>query len=456
MVGALVAVLLLERDLAAEFGVTTRNVLSLAGLVMVLGSFVFLDERTPLPSLYSLIPVVGTALLLIAATSDTWVGRILSSKPFVLVGLLSYSIYLWHVPLLSFSKAILPEPPGLAIKLLLLTATFLLAIATWKFVETPFRQRHVFGRRTILIGAVVASGAFAAVGSAIALNDGFRDRFSSYYLSFELNRERSATWKYVDQYLKDTQSRPLTQSKAPGVTPYLKVGVIGNSHAKDLFNALYLADLKVNLQPLISNRLCRKFPQRSSRREACDYGFIFPNMKWDADRYIIAPRWTEGHISALPKVLNRLAKLGKPVAVFGNTAEFADVPRYFAKRVKLVGNDSEPTLRLIEQEVSQTLKLSWLGQTNKRIRSIVEHHGAVYFDRLSLICPQHRCTLLDSDLTHILYDNGHTTLRGAEYVSSRLMHNTALMNFIMPSTKQAGSPVRPRDEKQHSVVKTKN
>jgi peptidoglycan/LPS O-acetylase OafA/YrhL len=435
MVGALLAIFLMKRNITSYLGPATRNVLAFGGLTLVIASFVVFDKATPFPSLYAIIPVAGAALLLVMATSDTLVGRFLGSKPFVLVGLLSYSIYLWHVPLLSFAKASLVDPPSLELRVGLIAATFVLALATWKFVETPLRNRQVLGKRTILIGAASISLIFAAGGLTIAMNDGFRDRFSSYYLTFKRNKARQATWRYVRRDLKgEQQPNSSPTSTAKGEAPRIKVAVLGNSHAKDMYNALHLSGLPLDLEPVITNRLCKRFPLGSAQSEKCNYEFIYrPDMKWSADRYIIAPRWSsEKSIEALPKVLDRLARLGKPVAVFGSTAEFADIPDYFAKSVWLSGDDSARNLRRIERRAGRTLRV--VEGRDERVREIAERHGATYFDRVSLTCPQQRCTLLDDNLKLLLYDYGHTTLEGAAQVAKRLTQSRKFVDFIGPET----------------------
>ncbi len=82
----------------------TSNILSALGLTLIVFAIFFYDEFTPFPSLYALAPVGGTALIILFGTSGTWVARLLSTKPFVGIGLISYSAYLWHQPLFAFAR----------------------------------------------------------------------------------------------------------------------------------------------------------------------------------------------------------------------------------------------------------------------------------------------------------------------------------------------------------------
>lgn len=133
-------------------GVKSNGFLASLGLIAIIFSIFFYDESTPFPSVYALIPVVGVVLLVLYADKDTLPARLLSTRLFVSVGLISYSAYLWHQPLLAFARieqqnqtnlTFLGMPNDLgALKIaLLIVATFGLAYISWKFVEKPFRRK---------------------------------------------------------------------------------------------------------------------------------------------------------------------------------------------------------------------------------------------------------------------------------------------------------------------------
>jgi peptidoglycan/LPS O-acetylase OafA/YrhL len=81
-----------------------KNILPMLGIFFVLYSIFFFDEMMPHPSFYTLIPIIGVGLIIGFSSSDDLVGKILGSKPFVWVGLISYSAYLWHYPIFAFSR----------------------------------------------------------------------------------------------------------------------------------------------------------------------------------------------------------------------------------------------------------------------------------------------------------------------------------------------------------------
>ncbi|HKL04774.1 MAG TPA: acyltransferase family protein, partial [Roseovarius sp.] len=137
------------------------------GLGMVLYSVFFYDGSVPFPSVYALMPVVGTSLVLLFAQQGTLVARVLSMKLPVAIGLVSYSAYLWHQPLFAFARLRSLHEPALWIMLLLAVLSFGLAALSWRYVEQPFRAgpRKLFAGRPALFGASLAGIAvFVAFG----------------------------------------------------------------------------------------------------------------------------------------------------------------------------------------------------------------------------------------------------------------------------------------------------
>ncbi|MFD0857991.1 acyltransferase family protein [Roseovarius aquimarinus] len=151
--------------------------LALLGLAMIAFSILAYTAATPFPSVYTLVPIIGTALVILYADAGTWAARALSLKPMVWVGLISYSAYLWHQPLFAFARIrSITEPPLWAMGLLSLV-TLLLAWATMRYVETPFRRRSLLPGRRALLGASAAGIAgLATLGFIGDATKGFPSR----------------------------------------------------------------------------------------------------------------------------------------------------------------------------------------------------------------------------------------------------------------------------------------
>ncbi len=145
-----------------------NDILSLTGLALILFSIFAYDELTPFPSFYALPPVVGAALIILFGAQGTLVARLLSTRPMVGIGLISYSAYLWHQPLFAFARIRSLTEPSTAMFLGLACASLVLAYFSWRFVETPFRS----GRITALSSAPRVLAATAA-GACLFIGIGF-------------------------------------------------------------------------------------------------------------------------------------------------------------------------------------------------------------------------------------------------------------------------------------------
>jgi peptidoglycan/LPS O-acetylase OafA/YrhL len=160
-----------------------RSVAGVSGLCAIAYAVIFFTEKTHFPGPAALLPCGGAALLLYAGEDgDAMISRILGWRPLVFVGAISYSLYLWHWPVILLTEsffatsAITHAQMALAVLL-----SFALAVVSFECIETPFRKRGVTKAstyRAVLVG-VVASVCIAAVGYAFSMKNVYPDRFSA-------------------------------------------------------------------------------------------------------------------------------------------------------------------------------------------------------------------------------------------------------------------------------------
>ncbi len=141
-----------------------REASSWAGVGMILIASWVYTEATPFPGLAAIPPCLGAALIIWGNTpsreggATTFCSRVLASKPMLGIGLISYSLYLWHWPLYAFGRYLGVDQLGLRVALVPLS--FLLAILCWKYVEQPVREKRIFGSRRSLFTFFFCSTAF--------------------------------------------------------------------------------------------------------------------------------------------------------------------------------------------------------------------------------------------------------------------------------------------------------
>mgnify|MGYP000020320152 CR=1 FL=1 len=141
----------------------TENAMALGGLCLLIYGFVEINSNVPFPSNWALVPVCG-AILIIAAGATAWSNRIFMMNPVaVWFGLISYPLYLWHWPILSFLQIVESgELPHRNARIIAVILAIFLAWFTVRFVEKPLR----FGRRNVHLKIVGLTGAMIIVGAA--------------------------------------------------------------------------------------------------------------------------------------------------------------------------------------------------------------------------------------------------------------------------------------------------
>ena len=160
---------------SAAFAARLSNIASISGIALI-GLALFVDQDiSGVPDRTTLLPTVGAALLIFAGHS-AWVNRrMLTLGPLVGLGLISYPLYLWHWPLLCFSRLILGDAETPATRFLAIAASVILAWLTYAFVESPIRRAtYNAGSIAALVAAMTIVG---GVGYATYLRNGFPGRF---------------------------------------------------------------------------------------------------------------------------------------------------------------------------------------------------------------------------------------------------------------------------------------
>ena len=221
-----------------RYGPQTNSLCAGAGLITVAGSIALFDESTPVPSLYALLPVFGTVLIIVFASSNTWVSKLLSLRAVVFTGLISYSTYLWHQPLLAFAR--IRSIPSASEELLALAAvsSFVIGYFSWRYVEQPFRKSSTLfslSRARLLGGSFAVLTVLGAVGLFGHFANGFPNRLPENVLTLaSFVNDKSPLEN--DSNCAFYHGRPLPAHPAERCDDYLVDGradvlFIGDSHS---------------------------------------------------------------------------------------------------------------------------------------------------------------------------------------------------------------------------------
>ena len=216
-----------------KHGVQTNNTLSLIGLAAIIFAILAYDETTPFPSVYALAPVVGVVLLVLYGSRETLVGQLLSTKALVGVGLISYSAYLWHQPLFAFARIRLIKEPDLVMMGLLSLTSLILAVLSWKYIETPFRDKTSVGRKQVIILSLSAFIGFVIFGIVGLQNNGFERRLSA-DLTTQLDQANKRFEDDTCRPIDNFPSHPYPECTSYFVDGSASVMLLGDSHLQSI------------------------------------------------------------------------------------------------------------------------------------------------------------------------------------------------------------------------------
>jgi peptidoglycan/LPS O-acetylase OafA/YrhL len=202
-----------------------------AGLALIVGPVLTYSQATPFPGASAIPPCAGAALLLYAGASrGTAVQRALAAPPVAFVGKISYSLYLWHWPLLVLARIALDRELGMLESVALVALALGLATLSWKFVETPFRRAKLGGSRTVVTAGVAASLALCATGAVLIGSGGAPGRYPAAVVTADAASS--------DEVYPPSCVGPNAESAGACADETFDLLVWGDSHAAHLFAGL--------------------------------------------------------------------------------------------------------------------------------------------------------------------------------------------------------------------------
>jgi SGNH domain (fused to AT3 domains) len=410
--------------------------LSLAGLGLILFSVFAFGDRTPSPSLFTLLPTCGVALIVLYTSPNTSVFRLLSHQWLVGIGLISYSAYLWHQPLLALARnSIAFYSYKLLTTIALVVLAFVLSFFSWRFIERPFRNPSTLGRTQIFLFSGTIAVILLVCGLIGVLANGFPERYQFSLGAYTADNNVLAGESYK---ILQTISRPYDTDEYEHDHLWfkrddtrLKILLVGNSHSKDLFNVFWFSESVTS-----AFQIARYGCQVKELKTATAPIFSSPNYR-AADIIIFVSAFSNEDIQALPAALNKVLNDKKSVAVVQNIFAFpvfgnftlADKDIFAFMRAHPDYRDRMPQL---ETEINGSYFKSYTEgiarkeaqDSNQQIRSIAKERNIPVLDRMDYVCDRANelCFGVNGDIEKLFYDYGHHTLAGAKFFGKRLDH----------------------------------
>lgn len=429
--GALLALLVVK--VAIRIPKQFMSVISVTGISMVVASVWLISDKTAFPSLWTLLPVVGTLFVLFAGLGNNIISRALSTRSMVMIGDWSYSIYLWHWPFIVFAIYLWPTTPS--IEILAVVLSIGPALASYYFIEQPIRRRSIRGRSQsvkmialVFVPPLLIAGLVGGVAKYY-----WEPRYQSGAIAshFEVDTENQSDLAFdCDTALlsklgiNDGNSKFVCGQSKAGVP--VDLALIGDSHAEHLFVGLAESFPQLNIAYFV---LSATLPIQDGAEMSQILDFVSLNS--DISSVVISAYWGWSEYPALDESeltasLKSLTDSGKMVFITDDVPMFpfhSDMCNY--GRSPFIGgstcSQSSDYFRSRYDDYYPVIK-----DAVGKVPGSYIIHSASYF------CESDICSMINND--NLLYsDSNHLNIQGSRFLAEKLVADGSLL--ISPSSK---------------------
>ena len=407
-----------------------------AGLLLIVIAVVVFDRDTRFPSYKALLPCVGSAMVILGGQSGLS-RKLLGTKLFVGIGLISYSLYLVHWPAIVFYRYFTFRELEFLDITFLFSGSLIMAFLMYRYIEQPFRRRgksiQRSGRRNF-IPYCAGLSLVLAMPSAHAWQDrGWVWRFPT-HMAKDLSYDVSELAAYVGRN-RNALRKPFSGSGEEG----LKILVVGDSMAGNFVNLLVESGVaeKHQVRSIVINAMCqainmpesKPYPEylasreKQCRREHAQFRNN-PNFR-KADVVILASAWhnSRNHwsLSYLAETVNYLESIGASRVGVVAVHSQAFTGLHYLARISRSSNNETLKIHLPRKTL----------ETNDKLRQV--NADFILIDTLKLFCDGDRCPMVTNNGHLIFYDRGHLTQPGAEYLGNKLSRSAEFQSlFALP------------------------
>ncbi len=405
-----------------------NEVMAFFGLLAIILSFIFVSESDPVPGIAALPVIIGSSLLILSGISyQTYIGRLLSLKVLIGIGLVSYSAYLWHWPILAFLRYALVDI-DLYVSIFVIILTFGLATISYFFIETPLRKNNVSTKNVFLWYFIVP--AILIVTVSIYTSKSILKKSSWVYPETKIENIKSTTlpaynYNYNCQYSKfDT----LAYKQERCVYPKNKkpnVFLIGDSNA-----AHYLGMIRVFADYY-------GFTVRNATQSSCPLIF-------DGEYSWINKNYQEG-CSIYRHSVQEQAIQYNTVIIGGDWSSYnTQFKQHFSRTIDTLSREVKKVIILGKIPLMpgysnaceiRSIKMPWINCanrfTNKKNEVSINHFikeltkkysNVYYFDIRNQICNGKECSpYLEGG--PLYYNRGHLSMHGSKLIGVAMIEN---------------------------------
>jgi peptidoglycan/LPS O-acetylase OafA/YrhL len=406
-----------------------QSVLAAIGLVAILLPIALYTRRTLFPGLSALPPCLGAALII--ATGSTFVHRMLSWRVCVLIGQISYSLYLWHWPIVVYNKMYPFSPQHERLmKLGVIGLSLVIAYLSWRWIETPFRKgRFKPSRAGVFWFAGVCSAAFLAFFLLISVTNGAAYRFSPFEQQIASYRQSGGSLQHF-RVGKCFIEKPTAASEPdwdaclkpdPARPNYL---LLGSSLMAQLHDGLSEVYPEIHFLQATSPNCNIKDPAEAPGREGCSVlmHYIFADYlahnKIDAVMFQVEPEDTTPE--ELTAAIGFFRQRGIRVYVIGSQVNY-DLP---GPALAIASLRDPKGFRLTDHVTDVT-------DEDDPHKSVAQAAGATWLSMREALCNTGACRILAAPGVPMETDQEHLTYDGTLFVA----RNWRSRGLLLPSSR---------------------
>lgn len=417
LMGVFIAFYLKYRNFIKSF--LANQLLSLLGFSMIIYSIIVFNESTPFPSFYALIPTIGTGLVILCSVPKTTIHKLLTLKLIVGIGLISYSTYLWHQPILAFTKNSIQGEVHNMIVMMLCISSFFFGWFSWRFIERPFRKKSHLQRKFIFKFSLLGIFIFSIIGASIHIYDGGVKLYSQQKQGI-INTFLSDNKSYTEKRESYVSSHKFDKSNNKK-----DILIVGDSHMQDLVNAVYEVGLDDNYEFssfLISVNCGIYFVKDKKDIEELKFdcenrSFYNSNLKEKmlvADEIWVISSWDQQDVKKyMAKSIKNILDVNRNIKIFGTKSlGFVSERRYLK-------NEPE-NWKSFHKSNEEIKRFKYIENTNNLINDISKDLGVEFINPQHLICDGNNLCSNYSNGNIISYDGSHLTQYGANILGNKL------------------------------------
>lgn len=382
-----------------------REGVSLTGAVAILVAIFSFTDQTPFPGYAALLPVLGSVALLHSAPG-TFVGKLLSMRLPVAIGLISYSLYLWHWPIVVYGRFLGLFTLGAAGSAIIVGLSVAAATLSYFWVEQPFRKKERIGRTRLFM--LAALGALILVGGSAALwvKHGWPERFAATTVAYD-NGRYDVSPQRGRCHRDEGHDLPIDRSCVLGAGSSQAI-LWGDSHGVELAKALAVGDHAItqitysHCPPAIGFDDPYRAGCKAHNRQVADWIAAQPiktvvlAMRYHT--YQDAPGFFEG----LDRTIAMLRRAGKTVRIVGPVPlPGFDVPTHLA-------SGGSPRISRAAWEAADRAILTWFARNVPSDIAVLRPSDT--------LCSRQWCSLAREGRS-LYFDANHLTMFGARWVT---------------------------------------